>query len=113
MSVPNPLRKFTTDELLAEIVRRRNAIERDNSRIKNWCDDCGNFRCWTESYEPPENYNACGKGHVMKFACPPLGGDPHGPAGFYRTVCPDRIPIPPPVPSAPIGVRTPKRMLRS
>ena len=81
---------ITTDELLAEIVRRRNARIARRPIVN--CETCQNFK-------PHENaddkYNPCSKGHEMKFRHPEADDGPansNDDWGFYRNCCPDRVP---------------------
>ncbi len=85
----NPLSKFTTDELMEEIVRRRN--DHKEAQPKKWCHDCRNFKPWDGpiKIDAPDNYNPCGKGHKMTFSCPPSDYTGDG-TGFHRRVCEDR-----------------------
>lgn len=89
------LSTFTLDELLAEIVRRRNG-EQATEPIEHWCDDCAHFRY---SKNDRDTANNCQKGHAMQFRVPEDYGDE---CGFYRRVCNDRAPrpVPPPPPRA-------------
>lgn len=87
----NPLKGFSNEQLLEELSRRqRIRDERDERAAFQPCDECANFVNWTKASDPPDNYNPCSKGHVMKFRMPE-GGDPRpGEWGFYRRVCADR-----------------------
>lgn len=79
---------FTTDELLAEIVRRRNA--RVSRRPIPKCESCKNF---VPKADGDDSYNPCAKGHEMSFRMPdPDDGPPdeNGDWGFFLRVCPDR-----------------------
>jgi hypothetical protein len=80
------LARFTTDELIEEIARRRNC--RTKALPAQWCDDCGNFK---PSDTADDKYNPCSKGHTMAFYLPQSHEDPHT-FGFYRRVCADRVP---------------------
>lgn len=88
----NPLVRFTEDELLAELVRRRNAT--DIAKPEHWCHDCAHFEPWDarprKSRTMPEDFNACSKGHAMRFVVPEGCPDAQDDWGFYRTVCADR-----------------------
>jgi len=84
--VSKPLVSFTDDELLEEIIRRRNARDRDGPEVK-WCDECRRFVPWRDGLNVPENYNPCANRHAMKFRSP---AGYNAPFGFYRTLCPDR-----------------------
>lgn len=83
------LREFSTDQLIEELARRRNASAVNKPR--EWCEDCAHFRPWIEGDTPeaptPADYNPCRKGHVMRFRAPEEIDEEYG---FYRTVCPDR-----------------------
>lgn len=94
------LKQFSTDELLAEIVRRRNSEA--VSRPKAWCEDCAHF-VPSMDINCGDDYNPCSKGHVMQFHSPE---DVHfDEYGFYRTVCQDREPIPEPINSLPVKTK--------
>lgn len=83
-----PLASFTDEQLLEELIRRRNA--RTVATPKHWCHDCRNFVAWDEvrrKGEMPDDFNPCTKGHEMKFIVPQEIGDEHG---FYLSVCADR-----------------------
>ena len=103
MSDEDVLSKISTDKLMEELVRRRNARrarEESQKPIEN-CDECANFRVWSKRGECPDDYNPCGKGHKMRFRMP-RDENPHDPDyGYYRIVCADREAIPPPAPPAP------------
>lgn len=84
----NPLKGFSDDRLIEELVRRRN-----NARSvtpEHWCDECRNYVVWSEAKrtgEMPDDFNPCGKGHTMQFIMPIEINDDHG---YYRRVCADR-----------------------
>lgn len=83
------LEQFTTDDLLAEIVRRRNLMPKSSE--KSYCDGCKNFRPWLKREDAPEDYNACSRGHQMTFHGPRFNDDPSSSDwGFFRRVCEDR-----------------------
>lgn len=85
------LENYTDNELLEELVRRRNIAA--DEKPKQWCEDCKNFVCWTEKNDPPDGYNPCSKKHEMKFfmpECPAVEA-----CGFYRTICSDRHSVQP------------------
>lgn len=85
------LAKFTTDELLAEIVRRRNA--RVSRRPIVQCDKCQHFKTSETRYDD-DTYNPCIKGHAMSFRQPEADYGPpdaNDDWGFYRRVCADRL----------------------
>lgn len=87
MNKPKPEKSFaafTTDELLAEIVRRRNA--RVDRRPIVPCDQCQHFKTSETRYDD-DTYNPCSKGHVMSFRMPDSNDD----WGHYRRVCADRL----------------------
>jgi hypothetical protein len=92
--VVNPLKKFSDEDLLEELCRRQRVrVERDERLAFRPCDDCANFIYWDKEGDPPGDYNACKKGHEMKFRMPEGGGDPKpSEYGFYRRVCADRTP---------------------
>jgi hypothetical protein len=82
------LRRFGTDQLIEELARRQN--EAPIVTPANWCHDCANYVAWNDAprkTEMPDNFNACTKGHPMKFVAPEDMDDEYG---FYRTVCADR-----------------------
>lgn len=86
----NPeLKKFTEEELLEELVRRKNRRGDQRAKAANrWCDDCENFIFWEKACDPPDDYNPCSRGHEMKFCTPDSPNDDYG---FYRIVCSDRV----------------------
>ncbi len=82
-------KEFSTDELLAEIVRRRNARISRRPIVK--CEKCEHF---TPSEKADDNYNPCSKGHTMSFRmCEADDGPPdmNDDWGFHRNVCDDRV----------------------
>ena len=79
---------FTDDELLEEIVRRRNSTKR-NRQPARWCEECLNFRTWSEKGSAPADYNPCSKKHQMDFYTPTAWQSPEC-FGHYRTICTDR-----------------------
>lgn len=81
------LARFTVDELLEELARRRRTSDAERP-VSEWCDDCAHFRTWTGKGDAPDNFNPCTKGHAMSFRVPADYGDPWG---FYRRVCADRL----------------------
>lgn len=83
---PNPLKAFSTDELLEEIVRRRNVRER--RPVESWCDECAHFK--TAPKGAADDYNPCQRGHRMAFWMPQEHEGPAGVFGYYRRVCADR-----------------------
>jgi hypothetical protein len=91
--VTSCLQKYSDDELIEELARRRNDRKVTYRDVCHWCDDCGNFVPWKSSQEVPVNYNPCGKKHEVKFMYPEVDGDPHADHGFYRLVCADRMVI--------------------
>jgi hypothetical protein len=88
---PRPsLKDFTTDELLAEIVRRRNQPDEGEESPTVWCDDCPHFRTWSpRPGDPPRNYNPCSRHHKPHFWVPKPWESPEH-YGYYLRVCPDR-----------------------
>lgn len=82
------LEGFSTDELLAEIVRRRNELER-TQQPEQFCDDCANF---VPSDSAGDSYNPCRLKHKLSYWAPDPDGHPHQDYGFYRRVCADRTP---------------------
>lgn len=96
----NPLAKFTPEQLLAELERRREADNNPEIKDGKWCHNCQNFKAWTGFREVPAKYNACSLKHVMKFACPK--DDWLGDAtGFYRLYCEDFVRAKEPTPEPP------------
>ena len=88
------MKAFSTDELLAEIVRRRNATIARRPIVK--CEECQHFTpCGDDMTDAQvDAYNACSKGHKMSFRmCEADYGPPDGNGdwGFYRNFCADRI----------------------
>jgi hypothetical protein len=77
------LAAFSSDELLAEIVRRRNAKASRRPIVR--CDQCQHFKT---SETADDKYNPCSKKHVMSFRMPEHETDDD--YGFYRRVCEDR-----------------------
>lgn len=78
---------FTDDELLEELVRRRNSTKpRQPAR---WCEECLNYRTWAEPTPVPADYNPCLKRHAMDFHTPTDWQSPDC-FGHYRTICTDR-----------------------
>lgn len=87
----NDFSKFTTDQLLAEISRRRNA--RIARRPILNCDQCQRFIPCQEDVMA-DTYNPCEKGHKMSFRHPETDDGPteaNDDWGFYRTGCADRM----------------------
>lgn len=91
--------KFTnisTDELLAEIVRRRNARISRRPIVK--CEECRHFKpCGDKPNDSAvDAYNPCTKGHKMSFRMCELDDGPpdrNDDWGFYRNCCADRVPV--------------------
>lgn len=82
------LKVFTDDQLLEELIRRRNA--RTVATPEHWCHDCRNFKAWSDAPRQgpmPEDFNPCTKQHEMLFVVPEEIDDEYG---FYRRVCADR-----------------------
>lgn len=82
------LRKFGTDQLIEELARRHNKAP--VAKPKHWCHDCDHFVAWNDKPrkgEMPDAFNACTKGHTMKFVAPEDFDDEYG---FYLRVCADR-----------------------
>lgn len=82
------LASYTEEELLEELVRRKNGSTKREPEV--WCDDCANFKTWAGKNDPPDSYNPCIKKHEMKFWTP---ADYEDPCGYYRRVCGDRTEI--------------------
>ncbi len=82
------LRRFHTSQLIEELARRQN--EAPCAKPDHWCHDCGNYVAWYDlprKGEMPDSFNACTKGHAMKFIAPEEFDAEYG---FYRRVCADR-----------------------
>jgi hypothetical protein len=90
MAARNVLSQFTTDQLLEEVVRRRN--ERKDVGDVEPCDECRHFVFWTAAGDVPKDYNPCNQGKRMNFHMPGDGEDPHSSIGYYRRVCASRLP---------------------
>ena len=84
----NKLDAFTDDQLLEEVIRRRNADDTAHRGDIMFCDQCEHFVPWTEKAEVPKKYNPCSFGHDMQFRTP-IGYENDW--GFFRRVCPDRL----------------------
>lgn len=85
------LRNYSDEDLLEEMCRRQRVrLERDSRVDFRSCEECANFVFWTKEMDPPDEYNACRKGHKMSFRMPEWPHDPD--AGFYRRICIDRTP---------------------
>lgn len=80
-------KEFSTDELLAEVVRRRNARISRRPIVK--CETCDHFKPCEKA---DEQYNPCSKSHEMKFRLPEADDAPdaNDDWGFHRHCCPDR-----------------------
>lgn len=91
-----PLADYSTETLLAELVRRRNAEEVE-APIDHLCETCVHFKCTTS-----DKANPCQKRHVMLFKTPDESNwpDPHE-WGYYRRACPDFEAAPEPEPPIP------------
>ena len=88
------LRDYSDDDLLAELLRRRNAKESEEP-IEHWCHDCIQFK---GNPRATDTYNPCQKKHVMNFHFPEEWESPED-NGFYRRACPDFVERPPPPPT--------------
>jgi hypothetical protein len=83
-----PFSHFSTDELLAEIIRRRNARATRGPIVQ--CDKCAHF-VPSETEYANDAYNPCAKKHEMSFRMPdPEAGPLDDDWGFFRRVCADR-----------------------
>lgn len=89
MAARKILAQFTTDQLLEEVVRRRN--ERKDVGDVEPCDQCRHFKFWTANLDPPKDYNPCDLGKRMSFHIAGDGEDPHSGIGYYRRVCESRL----------------------
>lgn len=89
MAVRKILAQFTTEQLLEEVVRRRN--ERKDVGDVEPCDECRHFKFWTADSDPPKDYNPCDLGERMSFHIAGEGEDPDSSIGYYRRVCPSRM----------------------
>lgn len=87
------LDSVSDEALLRELRRRLLIAAQDRDEPTEWCDDCKHFRPWTSDKPVPENYNPCAFRHEVKFAMPREEDGPHGPYGFYRIICLDRVEI--------------------
>jgi hypothetical protein len=84
--VSNGLSGYSSDELLEELVKRRN--NQETEEVVSWCHDCVNFKAGTP--ETPKN-KLCSFRHKMNFRVPRDIGEAHdGEYGYYRRVCKDR-----------------------
>ena len=84
-------KEFSTDELLKEIVRRRNARISRRPIVK--CEECQHFK---PSEKANDAYNPCSKGRTMSFRMPEADDGPpdqNSDWGFFLRCCPDRIPV--------------------
>lgn len=86
----------STDELLAEIVRRRNARVSRRPILK--CDECQWFKPCGDGLtdKQVDAYNPCTKGYKMSFRYPEADDGPpdsNPDWGHYLRCCPDRKPI--------------------
>lgn len=87
-------------QLIEELARRQNAAVPDEPPHDHWCDDCAHFRTGTAHTVTRKDFNPCVKRHTMEFYVPQDYEDPHT-FGYYKLVCADRTPLPPPTPPAP------------
>lgn len=85
------LSSCSLDDLLAEVVRRRNEQRAAEGEELPWCDDCAHFRLWTKYGDPPRTYNPCARGHEMEFKVPE-DWEPPETFGYFRRICVDRRP---------------------
>lgn len=86
------LKKYSNDELLEELVRRRNA--RTRKTPERWCHDCKHFRAWIKPGDPPSAWSVCSKGRKTSFWTPQDMNEAVGEEfGYYRRVCADRDPV--------------------
>ena len=93
MSIRQQLDAFTTDQLLEEVVRRRNQSE-SRKPVEAYCDACAHFRAYTGRGEAPDSWSCCSKGHKQSFRMPEDWESPHTEDfGFYRRVCADRTEV--------------------
>lgn len=90
---PPSLSAFTDDQLQAELARRLRARSDDREREPlPWCYNCVRFLFWTETRDPPDDYNPCEKGHKMNFRMPADISEAHrGDYGHYLRRCADRV----------------------
>lgn len=85
------LAPYSDDELLEEIVRRRQQPRGEQNGP--WCEECAHFKTWPHASDPPPSYNPCSKRHTPAFWLPmPWEAPEH--FGFYRTICADRKSMP-------------------
>lgn len=85
----NKLADFSDDQLLEEILRRRNGDDDGRRDDISFCDQCDHFVPWAEDTDMPKQYNPCSFGHDLQFRTP-IGYDCVS-WGFFRRVCPDRL----------------------
>lgn len=79
----NPLGRFSVDQLLEELSRRRQ--ESAERRPIIHCDTCANF---ITKADADDNYNPCSKGHKMSFRMPDGLTFPNPEEwGYYKAVC--------------------------
>lgn len=91
----NPFKAFTDEQLIEELLRRRNDA-RTKAPPDRWCEDCAHFTTWSEEERKgpmPEDFNPCTKGHKMQFQMPDDDYLFDAPYGFFRRICVDRTPI--------------------
>jgi len=75
------LSDFSDDELLEEIVRRKNGDDEGCRGDIKFCDECEHFVKW-EGGDLPEKYSPCVFGHDVKFRAPV---DYSNQWGFFRS----------------------------
>ena len=73
--------EFSDDELLEEIVRRKNGDDEGARGDIKFCDNCEHFVVWEGNKAPPEKYSPCAFSHDVKFRVPVGYSDEWG---FFR-----------------------------
>ena len=84
----NRMSAFSDDELLEELVRRKNEDDEGSRGDIKFCESCEHFVPWEGKGELPKKYNPCPFGHDLKFRMPVGYSDDWG---FFRRVCSDRL----------------------
>lgn len=93
-SAKNPLAKFSTKELLAEIARRKASPGKRRGRTFRNCDECRHFRKADVPLALVDTHNPCGLGHRTSFKVPETGDPYLEEWGYYRRGCGDYDPAP-------------------
>lgn len=83
------LNQFTDDQLLEELVKRRNGDDAGRRDDITFCDTCDHFVPMAGlSEKQAQGYNPCSFGHDLNFRTPTGYSDEFG---FFRRVCADRL----------------------